>query len=227
MIAIVPARGGSKGLPGKNIKPLAGKPMIAYTIEAAQKSRYISDIIISTDDSEIYEIALSYGAKATFLRPPELATDAAKAVENYIYTIERLNSEFGYHIDAFVVLQPTSPLRESGDIDRAIELFENKKADSVVSYTQEDHPIAWHKYLSEDHKFENIFDETIENRQAMRPSFYPNGAIFVFRFDLIKQKKYYSNHSYAYVMPKKRSVDIDTIDDFEYAEYLMKKRQHD
>ena len=150
MIAIVPARGGSKGLPGKNIKNLLGMPMIAYTIEEALKSKYITEVIISTDCNEIEKVAIKYGAKSPFLRPEYLATDSAKAIDNYIYTIDRLNKEFAYDIKDFVLLQPTSPLRTVEDIDKSIELFKDKNADSVVSYTEEHHPIEWHKYITED-----------------------------------------------------------------------------
>jgi N-acylneuraminate cytidylyltransferase/CMP-N,N'-diacetyllegionaminic acid synthase len=224
MIAIVPARGGSKGLPGKNIKVLNGKPLIAYTIEAALKSKYITDVIISTDDEEIYKEALNYGAKRSFLRPKHLAEDDSLAVDNYIYTLDRLNKEFDYDIDEFVVLQPTSPLRTAEDIDGAIKLFKNKSADSVISYTQESHPITWHKYIDDLGHFENIFPETIQNRQSNRESYYPNGAIFIFSLDLILKKQYYSEKSYPYLMPRERSVDIDSIEDFDYAQYLMEKK---
>lgn len=222
MIAIVPARGGSKGLPGKNIKDLLGKPMIAYTIEEALKSKYITEVIISTDCKEIEEVAIKYGAKSRFLRPEYLAGDSAKAIDNYIYTIDRLNKEFGYDIKDFVVLQPTSPLRTVEDIDGAIELFEDKNADSVVSYTEEHHPIEWHKYITEEGKFENIFEEKLLNRQEIKKSYFPNGAVFVFDYELIKQGKYYSDNSYAYIMPRFRSVDVDTIEDFKYIEFLMR-----
>ena len=227
MIAIVPARGGSKGLLGKNIKSLLGKPLIAYTIEAALKSKYISNVIVSTDDQEICDIAVSYGALCPFLRPKSLATDTAMAVDNYIYTIDRLNSEHGFSIENFVVLQPTSPLRNVVDIDGAISLFKEKNADSVISYVIENHPVTWHKYIDNELKFENIFNETLNNRQDNRSSYYPNGAIFVFDYDLIKQKRYYSDKTYAYVMPRQRSVDIDYIEDFEYAEYLLRKIESD
>lgn len=222
MIAIVPARCGSKGLPGKNIKKLLGKPMIAYTIEAALESKYVTDVIISTDCTEIEEVAIKYGAKSLFLRPEYLASDSANAIDNYIYTIDRLNSEFGYQVESFIVLQPTSPLRTTEDIDNAIELFKEKNADSVVSYTEEHHPLEWHKYITKDGKFENIFEEKLLNRQEIRKSFYPNGAVFVFKYDLIKQGRYYSDKSYAYVMPRSRSVDVDTIEDFKYIEFLMR-----
>lgn len=224
MIAIIPARGGSKCLPGKNILPLCGKPMIAYAIEAAKQSKYIDHVIVSTDDQKIADIALEYGAEVPFLRPDFLASDTAQAVDNYIYTIERLTKEWNTPIEEFVVLQPTSPLRIAEDIDGAIEMFMEKKADSVISYTPEAHPARWHKYLDEDKKFIDIFDPTIANRQDLKISYYPNGAVYVFRFSIIKERKYYTDKSYGYVMPRSRSVDIDYKDDFEYVEFLMSKR---
>jgi CMP-N,N'-diacetyllegionaminic acid synthase len=224
MIAIVPARGGSKGLPGKNIKNMLGKPLIAYTIEAALKSKYISEVVISTDDKNIYDLATEYGAKKTFLRPKRLAEDDSLAVDNYIYTIEKLNAEFGCSIKDFIVLQPTSPLRETSDIDNAIELFKQRDADSVISYTEEYHPISWHKHINDNGSFENIFPENIQNRQVNKRTYFPNGAIFVFKYSLIQTKAYYSEKSYAYVMDRKKSVDVDTLDDFEWAEYLMRNK---
>ena len=220
-LAIIPARGGSKGLPGKNIKDLCGKPMVVHTIEQALKSKYISDVIISTDSKDIEKIAIEHGAKSYFLRPKYLASDNAKVIDNYIYTIDRLNKYFGYSIKSFVSLQPTSPLRNTEDIDGAIELFINKNADSVISYTEEYHPIEWHKYITKDGKFENIFEERLLNRQEIRKTYFPNGAVFVFDYNLIKQNKYYGDNSYAYIMPRERSIDIDTIEDFRYAEFIM------
>lgn len=222
MIAIIPARKGSKGLPGKNIKDLTGKPMIAYSIEEALKSKHITEVVISTDCKEIEEVALKYGAKSPFLRPEHLATDNAKAIDNYIYVIDRINKEFGYDVKEFVVLQPTSPLRKVEDIDGSIELFKGKNADSVISYTEEHHPIEWHKYITDEGKFENIFEERLINRQEIKKSYFPNGAVYVFDYELIKQGKYFSDNSYAYIMPRLRSVDVDTIEDFKYIEFLMK-----
>lgn len=225
MIAIIPARGGSKGLPGKNTRILNGKPLIAYTIEVALRSKYIDRVIVSTDDETIAKIALEYGAEIPFLRPDFLASDTSRAIDNYIYTINRLEKESNINIDSFVVLQPTSPLRIVEDVDGAIDLFLQKSADSVISYTPEAHPVKWHKYLSDEGKFENIFDDNIANRQENRISYYPNGAIYVFRSKMIKEGKYYTDKSFAYVMPRIRSVDIDFIEDFEYAEFLIGKVQ--
>lgn len=225
MIAIIPARGGSKGLPGKNIRPLNGEPLIAYTVEAALQAKHIDRVIISTDDSEIARIAVQHGAELPFMRPSYLASDTAMAVDNYIYTIDRLEKEEGVMIGSFVVLQPTSPLRTSEDIDNAINLFLQKNADSVISYTKEAHPISWHKYLDEDGHFIDIINSKVANRQDYRISYYPNGAVYVFKTDIIRQKTYYTQNSYAYVMPRNRSVDIDSIEDFEYAEYLLQKKR--
>ena len=224
MIAIIPARGGSKGLPGKNVLPLCGKPMIAYTIEAAKQSKYIDRVIVSTDDQNIADIALEYGAEVPFLRPEFLASDTAQAIDNYIYTIERLSKDWDVSIEEFVVLQPTSPLRIAEDIDGAIEMFLEKKADSVISYTREAHPVRWHKYLDENNSFIDIFDTTIANRQELRTSYYPNGAVYVFRFSMIKERNYYTDKSYGFIMPRNRSVDIDYKEDFDYVEFLMSKR---
>ena len=224
MLAIIPARGGSKGLPGKNIKPLLGKPLIAYAIDAALKSKYISEVIVSTDDEKIAEVAVNHGAINPFMRPAELATDQARAVDNYIYTINRLNKTRADKIKYFIVLQPTSPLRTTEDIDGAIKMFYEKKADSVITYCEEHHPITWHKYLNKDHSFSNIFEDSLANRQAHRPTYYPNGAAFVFRFEIIKKEIYYTDNSYGYIMPRNRSVDIDTLEDFEYAKFLLQRR---
>lgn len=224
MIAIIPARGGSKGLPGKNIKEMCGSPLIAYTIEAALKSKSIDHVILSTDDEQIAEIAKKYGAEVPFMRPAELASDKAIAVDNYIYTIGRLEKEWNTKIDCFVVLQPTSPLRIAEDIDGAVDLFNTKKADSVVTYVKEAHPVFWHKKIDENNKLEDVFEGTIANRQDLPTTYYPNGAVYVFSTEMIRQKKYYTDNSYAYIMPRERSVDIDILDDFKYAEFLMQNR---
>lgn len=225
MIAIVPARSGSKGLPNKNIKKLCGIPLLAYTIKEALKSKYITEVIISTDDETIANIAVEYGANNYFLRPKELATDQALAVDNYIYTINKLNNEFDFEIDDFMILQPTSPLRTYEDIDNAIELFYEKDADSVISYTEEHHPISWHKYVTSDLRLEGIMNDDIKNRQDYKKTYYPNGAIYIFKLQLILKKQYFSESTRAFLMPRERSVDIDSIEDFEYIEFLLNKER--
>lgn len=222
MIAIIPARSGSKGVPGKNIKLLNAKPLIAYTIEAAKQSHYVSRIILSTDSHEIAKIGMSYGAEVPFLRPMELSTDNSEAVDTYLYTIDRLQREENIKISNIVVLLPTSPLRKPEDIDAAVSIFVNKNADSVISYTKEDHPIQWHKFINPDGSFENIFEDSIRNRQEHKPTYYPNGSIYVFKSDLLRTRKYYSDKSFGYIMPKERSIDIDSQLDFYIGEVLLK-----
>jgi len=173
----------------------------------------------------IADIAVEYGAKCPFLRPLELAADDALAIDAYVYTVNRLNQEYGYQIRELVVLQPTSPLRSKDDIDNAISIFTQQNADSVISCVEASHPIHWHKYVDEDGKFHDIFSNDLANRQQYRKSYCPNGAVYVFKYDLMRSKSYYSDKSYAYVMPRRRSVDVDTIEDFEYAEFLLEKER--
>lgn len=223
MIALIPARGGSKGLPGKNLKLLNGKPLIAYTIEAALQSKCIDRVIVSTDDQEIAEVAKEWGAEIPFMRPDFLASDTAHAVDVYKYTLNKLEELSGNQVDEFIVLQPTSPLRNSNHIDEAIELFQIKNADSVISYCEEQHPVFWHKYITDEGKFEELFEGDFnKNRQEMKPTYYPNGSIYIFKKNLILNNKYQSMNSYAYLMDRKFSVDIDTIEDFNYCAYLIK-----
>jgi len=223
MIAIIPARGGSKGLPRKNIMALNGKPLISYSISAALESQSITDVIVTTDDLDIANVAVEYGAKVPFIREAHLATDNAKAIDVYLDALERLekNSLYCDKLESFVVLLPTCPLRNAEDIDHAVKLFRNKQADSVISYTLESHPLQWHKYINNDNSFMNIFPETIDNRQSQRPTYYPNGAIYVFKRSLIENNSYYSKRSYCYIMPRDRSVDIDTQYDFDFAAFLL------
>jgi len=231
LIAIVPARGGSKGIPGKNIKIFCGKPLIYYTISEALKSKLITEIIISTDSLEIAETAKGFGAKCPFIRPSELATDNAKAIDNYIYTVKKLNDDYNYSEDEFIVLQPTSPLRTVFDIDNAINLFIEKSADSVISVTEFDHPIEWAKIIESDGRLRNYFQSETNsnlNRQELQTSYRPNGAIFVFKFELLfNNYSYYSENTFGYKMSSENSIDIDTELDFEFAEYIMRKRNNE
>jgi len=226
MIAIIPARGGSKGLPGKNIKALNDKPLIAYTIEAALNSKKITRVIVSTDDTEIAVVSMKYGAEVPFMRPDDLATDTARSVDAYNYTIQRLEREEDISVKEIIVLQPTSPFRTSQHIDEAIELYLEKKADSVISYCQEQHPIFWHKYVTLAGKLEEIFEgDFIKNRQEVSPTFYPNGAIYIFSTDILLENKYYTSNSYAYIMEADVSVDIDTQMDWEFANFLIERKK--
>lgn len=229
MLAIIPARGGSKGVPRKNIKEIGGKPLIYYTIEAALNSKHIDRIIVSTDDEEIAEIAKSFGAEVPFLRPPEMATDTARAIDAYLYTVERLNEGIEQGIDDFVVLLPTAPLRSAQDIDNAVDIFRNNNASSVISVVQAEHPPTWYKKISDAGVLEDLFEESNNalNRQEAEMTFLPNGAIYIFNYNSLKNtKNYYNEKTYAYIMSRINSVDIDTDLDFMFAELLINQRHH-
>jgi CMP-N,N'-diacetyllegionaminic acid synthase len=225
MIAIIPAREGSKGLPRKNIRPLNGKPLIAYTIETALKAKSISEVIISTDSKEIAKIAVTHGALCPFMRPNYLATDDSIAIDTYLYTINRLEKEREISIPGFIVLLPTSPLRIISDIENAVNMFHENNADSVISFTEESHPVSWHMNLNKDNSLVNIFEVKMENRQNYSKTYYPNGSIFIFTKELLLHGTYYSNKTYAYIMPRERSVDIDSELDFKFAEFMMKNNE--
>lgn len=223
MLAIIPARGGSKGVPGKNIKNLGDKPLIYYTIKAAKESVFIDRIIISTDDEEIAEVAKKCGAEVPFMRPDELATDTAKAIDTYLYTVNKLNESSSDLIEEFIVLQPTSPLRSATDIDNAVEIFIRNRADSVISVVEAEHPPYWYKKITNEGILKDYFiSNNSLNRQEYDRTYLPNGAIFVFRYNILKETlNYYTDKTYPYIMPKERSVDIDNVLDFKMAEFLI------
>lgn len=228
ILAIIPARGGSKGLPGKNIKLLNGKPLIGYTIEEAKKSKYITRLILSTDCVEIAKVGLQFGIENPFMRPLELATDTSLAIDNYEYTLKRMKEEFGFSADVLVVLQPTSPLRTVEDIDNAIDIFLEKNADSVIGICETHHPINWTRRLDEKGRIRNYLTEEIGyNRQESKVLYVPNGAVFVFNTNLLlEHKKYYFENTYPYIMSKEKSLDIDDQFDFDLVEIIMKKREN-
>lgn len=211
-------------MPKKNIKELAGAPLISYTIKAAKKSEFITRVIVSTDSEKIADVARKYGAEVPFLRPAELATDDAKAIDVYLYTIERLNLENDEQINEFLVLLPTSPLRNYMDIDQAIKIFKKKNADSVISVTETEYPPQWIKRISEKGVLEDYFQGMNNlNRQEYEKTYIPNGAIYIFKYNVLKKEyNYYTDKTYPYIMPNIRSIDIDTPLDFMIAEYLIK-----
>lgn len=227
MIAIIPARGGSKGLPGKNIKELCGKPLIAYTIEAALGAEEIDRVIVSTDSMEIAEIAEKYGAEVPFMRPAELANDTASAVDVYLHAVSFVEQQTGIVMDKFMVLLPTAPLRKAEHIKEALGLFRASKANTLVSMKEADTPISW--YFEKDeigrvHNAELGKYNAIANRQCNQKYYIPNGAIYILDTKLLRSKRtYYDDNTFAYIMSAEESVDIDYEFEFEMAEYLMKR----
>lgn len=219
ILAVITARGGSKRLPGKNIKPLRGKPLIAWTIEAAKGSRYIDRIIVSTDDKKITAISLKYGAETPFMRPPRLAQDMSKSVDAVLHTIDWMKKKEGVGCDLVILLQPTSPLRSAADIDGAVDIFFSKNAASVVSVCDTGIPCNITGTLAPD-------DRMVEfGRMKGKTSYRINGAIYLTREDYIKRHKtFIGKRTFAYIMPKSRSVDIDDEFDFKLAEFLLMVR---
>ena len=218
-LAIIPARGGSKRLPRKNLLDLCGKPLIAWSIEAALKSKYISKVIVSSDDEEILNIAKEY--KADFIkRPDELASDTATTFDALKHTLENVGK-----YDYVVLLQPTSPLRSEKHIDEAIELLEEKSADAIISVCEMEHSPLWSNILDENLDMSNFLrDEVLNKRSQDLPKYYRlNGAIYICKTEELLENKgfFIKENIYAYKMDKKHSVDIDEEIDFVIAEKLM------
>lgn len=222
VLAVIPARGGSKGVPKKNIKILVDKPLIAYTINAAKGSRYINKIIVSTDDAEIKEVSKQYDAEVID-RPKELAGDFSPSIDVVLHVLKNIGN---IKPDLVILLQPTSPLRTSEDIDNAIELFLNSKdALSLISITNYEKPPFWALKLK-DNLISPMFGEKYFKmmRQELPEAYKPNGAIFIARPEtLLKYKTYYTQKTLGYIMPYERSIDIDTEFDFKLAEFLINK----
>jgi CMP-N-acetylneuraminic acid synthetase len=224
MLCIIPARSGSKGLKNKNILNFNGKPLIYYTIRSALKSKKITKVIVITDSLRIAKLSRKFGAETPFLRPRKLATNNSLAIDTYIYVINKLK-EKEIPVREFIVLLPTSPLRDDIDIDNAIALFKKKKADSVISMKESETPLDWSKTVDRDFliKKHNKFFKSNFNRQYYKKTFVPNGAIYIFNSKkLLKYKDYYFKKTYAYLMSKKKSIDINDIIDFKIAEFVKK-----
>lgn len=224
VIAIIPARGGSKTVPRKNIKLLNGKPLIYYTIREAKKSKYLSHIIVSTEDKEIAQIAQGYGAKV-IPRPSELAKDDTPSLPVFQQVIKHLSETENFHPDIIVILQPTSPLRTVKDIDGAIEKFLQTNCDSVVSVCEVECIPFW-MYTLEGDRLKPVIEgsDKISRRQDTPKVYRLNGAVYVTHRDIImEQNRVMGEDTRAYIMPPERSVDIDTKLEFMFAELIMKE----
>lgn len=223
VIAIIPARSGSKGLPGKNIRLLKGKPLIAHSILQAQEAGIFDEIFVSTDSSEYAAIALQYGANVPFLRSNQLASDTASTWDCVKESLVQYKS-LGKKYEIFVVLQPTSPLRAADDIINVLKQMLLDNADSVVSVCETDHSPLLCNTLPEDRSMRNFIrpEAAAKNRQEL-PTFYRiNGAIYAVNTSyFLGAQTIYEGNSFAYVMPRERSIDIDTLYDFSLAEYLL------
>ncbi len=230
MIALIPARSGSKGLPNKNKKLFAGKPLIQHSIEQALESTVISEVFVSTDDDEIIELTNSIeNASAPFKRAEFLSEDTSSAVDVYLHFVEWWENNNGKQLKEFAVLLPTSPLRLPIDIKNAVDIFHKKNADVVLTF-KETKPIAWHRYIDSENNISKILDiderQSISNRQQINEKPYVlNGSIYVFNTDSLRStKNYFVEKTFPYIMPSSRSIDIDSLEDFTIAEAIFKSR---
>lgn len=224
-IAIIPARSGSKGLKNKNIKELNGKPLLAYTIETALESKQFTRVMVSTDSEMYAKLAVQYGAEVPFLRTEATSNDEAGSW-NVVYEVLERYKQFGELFVTACLLQPTSPLRKAEDIIDAYCLYEEKHAEAVTSVCEVEHSPLWTMNLP----FDNSMREFRRNiktdapRQKLRTFYRLNGAIYIRKISYLNDDIIVHNEDeYAYIMHRKNSVDIDTLDDFEYAEFLIKK----
>jgi N-acylneuraminate cytidylyltransferase len=227
VLAIIPARSGSKRLPGKNIKELCGKPLISWTIEAALSEPTLNEVIVSTDCENIAKISVNCGAKVPYLRPKSLAADESTTVD-VIRSIIEYYSNIGKTFDFVMLLQPTSPLRTSKHISEAISLLKEKDADSVISVCPVEHSPLWSNTLDESLSMDKFIDDDIKNSRSQDlPKYYRlNGALYLTRVSrfLVEGALLLSSNSYAYVMDSKSSIDIDEELDFLFAETILNKR---
>lgn len=220
VLAVIAARGGSKGLSRKNVLNLGGKPMVAWSVTAARQARRIGRLIISTDDKDIADAAQDAGCEVPFLRPAELATDEAPIESALIHALDALSGDWG----VIVLLQATSPFRSGADIDACLDLLESSGAPSVVSMTKSPKPPHWMYTLdSEGHMVSVLANPALAHRRQDLPSTYiPNGAIYAARVSWFRQSKsFYAPDTIGFVMPPEHSVDIDTPLDFTYAQALL------
>lgn len=228
ILAIIPARGGSKGIPHKNIMKINHKPLIAYSIEAAKGSKFIDYILVSTDDVEIKDVSLNYGAKVPFLRPEEISNDTAKSIDVVLHALEFHKSQ-GKEFHYVVLLQPTSPLRSSQDIDNAIEIVMEKEAESLVSLCEaSENPVLMR--VIEDDKLKSFVEFKGNNlRRQDLPKFYIfNGAIYINSVEMLfKEKTFVNEATIPFVMDSVKSIDIDNMLDSKLAELILREKSDD
>lgn len=221
VMALIPARGGSKGIPGKNIKEFNGRPLIAYTIVAARNSEYVDSTIVTTDSSEIAQIAMRYGAEVPFLRPPELAQDTSKTIDAVVHARDAMEA-LGRSHDVIILLQPTSPLRRAEEIDSAVETFFSHGELGLASVSE----VAENPVLTRRIDLSGVMHPILPisstvRRQDMPQFWHVDGAIYINRTEDLTSETSLNDNPIAFVMPKLRASDIDSIEDFLRAEEIL------
>lgn len=222
ILAIIPARGGSKGIPHKNIIKLAGRPLISYTIEAGVNSRYVDYVMVSTDDTDIANVSQEFGAKVPFMRPAKLATDVAKTVDVVIHVVNEM-AKMGEKFDVIVLLQPTGPLRTARDIDEAIEKYVQCGEQSLLSVCEvEDHPILIRSIVGDTLK--PLLNVSSTCRRQDMPKYYKvNGCIYINNISELNKNTSFNDNKIPFVMERSHSIDIDELSDLVLAEYWLLK----
>lgn len=225
VLALIPARGGSKGIKGKNIIDLCGKPLIAHSIDAAKESTYVDCIMVTTDSEEIQRVSLEYGAYVPFLRPAELASDTAKTIDAVLHAVDWLKGQ-GEIFDILLLLQPTQPLRRAEDIDAALEVFESKGEQGLVSVRSvEEHPILMRTI--EEGRLNNVLSiGSTVRRQDMPEYVLVDGSIYINRIDGLNGETSFNDNPIPFRMRKENSVDIDESLDLELAKWYLQKRKN-
>jgi CMP-N,N'-diacetyllegionaminic acid synthase len=224
VLALIPARGGSKGVPGKNVRPAGGKPLVAWTVEAAKASRYVDRVILSSDDAAIAEAAAKFGCEVPFVRPAELATDKADSMSVVRHALGALPERY----DLLLLLQPTSPLRTAADIDAALEQCLQGETQTCVSVCEPDKSPYWMMTMPADRTVQPLFppEQVPARRQDAPPIFALNGAIYIAPTPhLAAGGGFVIKGTIGYVMPKERSLDIDTELDLRLADFLLTEGQ--
>ncbi len=219
ILAVIIARGGSKGVPKKNIKIAGGKPLIAWMINAAKKSKYIDRLILSSDDSEIISVVQGLGCEVPFVRPLELAQSKSSVSDVIIHALNKLKD-----FDYVMLLQPTSPLTIEEDIDGCVDFCINSKAYSVVSVTEPQKNPYWTFVMGDDNNLAPVFEQKFFNmqRQELPVVYTPTGAIYIAQSEwFLKNKSFYSELTKGYFIPKERSLDIDSELDFKVFETII------
>lgn len=230
VLGVITARGGSKGIPGKNIKLFLGKPLIWHTIDTAQKSGVFDRLILSTDDEKIAEVAKEYGCEVPFMRPKELAGDATPHLPVLQHAVQFLKEKENYNQDYVMILQPTSPLRRSFHLKEAADLILKEKADSLISVSlvpKHFHP-DWQFVKDAGNRLKIFTGEKVKNitrrRQDLSDTYFKNGAIFLFKPELLfaDNPSIYGDDVLAYIMDEKYNANIDTMEDWKFAEITFK-----
>lgn len=223
ILALIPARGGSKGIKNKNIIDLCGKPLISYTIDAAKASKYIDSVIVSTDSEKIAEVAVSCGAGVPFMRPAALALDTSTTIEAVCHAVRTLE-ERADRYDVLILLQPTSPLRTQEDIDGALEKFERERLPIASVSKAKDSPILLRKLTGESQMVSLLGLPSTVRRQDMPPVYKVNGSIYINEIGSLSENTGFNDNACPYVMEESHSVDIDDYLDMEIAKYYIERR---